>query len=33
MLNLPFMFASWEHADQVYKNHVEKWYGAQFARR
>ena len=33
LLNLPFMFASWEHADRVYKNHVEKWYGAPIRQK
>src|SRR6185312_10564520 len=27
LLNLPFIFASWEHADKIYKNHVDKWFG------
>ena len=33
LLNLPFMFASWEHADKVYKNHVEKWFGAPIRQK
>jgi tripartite ATP-independent transporter DctP family solute receptor len=27
ILNLPFMFSSWEHADKVFDSSVDKWFG------